>query len=71
MSIRGNKGPEADERRELAEGNAAIRRDTNRRATAGAETVIDAEDSSGNPIADTSPLSFEEREANKAKVENG
>jgi hypothetical protein len=68
-SIRSNKGPEAEERKLLAAGKAAKNADSIKRALAGAETVPAVLDSSGNAIADASPLSIEEREDGKKAVQ--
>ncbi len=57
------------ERSVAASDNARRRSDTAKQALAGAESVVAFEDSSGNAISNASPLSQEERQAAKARIQ--
>lgn len=56
-----NYSQEAGDKSVNAAGNAKARNDTIKKGLAGAETVVAAEDSSGNSISNVSPLSMSER----------
>ena len=70
-SIRGNHGPEADDRRELAAGKAQQNADQVERSVQGGDSVPALLDSSSAAISNVSPLEWEEREASKGAVERG
>ena len=65
LSHANHLSPEAGSKKVNASGNARARNDTIKKAVAGAETVVAAEDSSGNAISNVSPLSMSERQAAK------
>lgn len=69
MKHAGNYSQEAGDKAVNAAGNARRRSDTAKQALAGAETVVAFEDSSGNAIANASPLSMDEREAAKKRLQ--
>ena len=71
MSLSGNKSAKADALRDNAEARARIHGDAVARAGAGGDSVPVLYDSSGNVIADPSPMEFEERDGGKSTVEGG